>query len=236
MRTRIQADRFIYVKFAALTLTFAALLFAPGASADAFYMCSKKGQPPTLANEAVVGTWKSQGWRCRKRMQFNDEAPRKKTSATTSGASTGGSTTRYSKPHFSGPAGEAQTFEGFIQEAAQRYNVPSSLVRAVIRVESNFRPRAVSSAGAKGLMQLMPGTASDMGASDVFNPRQNIFAGTRYLRVLINKFKGDAKLAIAAYHAGPGIVAARGRIPYKATERYVRSVLKHYLRYKEARL
>jgi len=227
------------VKLTALILALAVLVAAPAASADAFYMCSKKGQSPTLANEAAIGMWKAQGWRCRKRMQFNDAAPRKKASSaagSATGRSSGGSTTRWSKPHFSGPAGEAQTFEGFIREAAHRYNVPTSLVRAVIRVESNFRPRAVSSAGAKGLMQLMPGTAAEMGASDVFNPRQNIFAGTRYLRVLINKFRGDAKLAIAAYHAGPGIVASRGAIPYKATERYVRSVLKHYLRYKEARL
>lgn len=207
------------------------------AAADAFYVCTKRGKAPLYLNEARLASARRDGWRCRKRMQFNEPSTRRQRTGGTarSGSSSAPSTVRAPR-RFIGPAGEREAFEPHIQEAARRYNVPPDLVRAVIRVESNFRPQAVSHAGARGLMQLMPRTAESMGVSDIFDPRQNIFGGVRYLRVLINKFEGDARLAIAAYHAGPGIVSARGGIPYQATERYVRSVLTHYFRYRDARL
>ncbi len=215
---------------------------APPAAADSFYVCRKKGQSPRWVNSSAVPGAKRDGFRCKKSMDFGGGSPapqaRKARPARKSSGSTAkpAARTAWAPKRFAGPAGERQTFEGHILEASRRYKVPANLVRAVIRVESNFHPRAISSAGAHGLMQLMPGTAKDMGVSDRFDPRQNIMGGVRYLRLLINKFNGDAKLAIAAYHAGPGIVAARGAIPYKATERYVRSVLTHYLKYRDARL
>jgi len=108
------------------------------------------------------------------------------------------------------------------------------MIRAVIRVESDFHPHAVSSAGAEGLMQLMPGTAKSLGVTDSFDPTQNIMNGTKYLRQLANQFEGDARLILAGYHAGPGAVKRFDGIPYKATERYVRKVLTHYYRYRSS--
>ena len=208
------------------------------AQADSFYVCTKKDQAPAWVNEPLVKAKRKQGWRCRKKMQFQG-APRQRSTKpkSSSGARTSTPSARLSIPNAAtGPAGRRDTYEPYILEAAARYNIPANLLRAVIRVESNYNPNAISSAGAKGLMQLMPGTAKDMAVTNIFDPRQNIFGGTRYLRLLFNRFEGDPKLAIAAYHAGPGVVASRGGIPYEATRRYVRSVIEHYLRYKKARL
>ncbi len=215
------------------------LLWSLPAAADAFYVCTKKGEVPAWVNEPLLSQRQKQGWRCQKRIGFGAGPARSATGEPSVGAA--GSAERDDSPRaalsrFPGPAGERESFEPYIQEAARRYNVPANLVRAVIKVESNFRPQAVSSAGAKGLMQLMPGTAKDMAVSDLFDPRQNILGGTRYLRVLINRFEGDIRLVLAAYHAGPGIVAQRGGIPFEATERYVRSVIKNYLVYKDTQL
>lgn len=126
-------------------------------------------------------------------------------------------------------------YDAFIREAAALYRLPESFVRAVIRVESNYNPQVVSHAGACGLMQLMRATAARMGVTDVFDPRQNILGGTRYLRVLANHFNGDLVLTIAAYNAGEGAVMRyRGIPPYEETQRYVRRVLRHYYSYLEA--
>ncbi|MBW2734981.1 MAG: lytic transglycosylase domain-containing protein [Deltaproteobacteria bacterium] len=120
-----------------------------------------------------------------------------------------------------------------IRQAAGLYHMPEALVRAVIRVESDYDPRAVSRVGASGLMQMMPATARGMGVTDSFNPRQNIFGGTRFLRVLANRFSGDLVLTIAAYHAGPGAVRKyKGIPPYRTTQRYVRMVLAQYYRFR----
>lgn len=217
--------------------TFLLLIAAVPAAADSFYVCKKKGQPNHLTNEGGISAATRNGYRCRKRMDFGGEAPPAakaptRRSSSPQKARTPTPTTR----RFLGPAGERETYEPWIQEASRRYNVPANLIRAVIRVESNFRPQAVSSAGARGLMQLMPGTAAEMGVSDRSDPRQSILGGTRYLRVLINAFQGDPKLAIAAYHAGPGIVKRRGGIPFEATRRYVRKVITNYLKYRDSRL
>ncbi len=124
-------------------------------------------------------------------------------------------------------------YDEAILEAAMLYQLPQELVRAVIKVESDYDPRAVSSAGAQGLMQLMPETALRMQARDPFDPRRNILAGTRYLRILANTFNGDIQLTIAAYNAGEGAVARYGGIPpYKETQFYVTKVLHFYHRYR----
>lgn len=116
-------------------------------------------------------------------------------------------------------------FDAHIDAAASLHGVSRELVRAIIQVESAFDRRAVSTAGARGLMQLMPATARRLGVSDSFDPRQNIFAGTRYLRLLLDTYLGDVSLAAAAYNAGEDAVARYGGIPpFRETKDYVRKV------------
>lgn len=120
-----------------------------------------------------------------------------------------------------------------VEEAARKFALPISLIRAVIRVESNFNPTVVSRVGAQGLMQLMPRTARAMGVSDPMDARQNILGGSRYLRILANRFGGDVVLTLAAYNAGEGAVQKyQGIPPYAETQRYVRRVLGHYYAYR----
>lgn len=124
--------------------------------------------------------------------------------------------------------------DAFIDAASRRYKVPAPLVRAVMHAESNFDPNALSPKGASGLMQLMPATAEDMYVKDIFDVRDNIEGGTRYLRVLANQFNGDMVKMIAAYNAGPEAVRRYGgKIPpYEETQAYVRKVLDLYYQYK----
>jgi soluble lytic murein transglycosylase-like protein len=120
-----------------------------------------------------------------------------------------------------------------IRQAATLYQIPEELVRAVIKVESDYDPRAVSRANARGLMQLIPETAERMMVTDMFDPRQNIFGGVRYLRVLANLFNGDLSLTIAAYNAGENAVMRHGGIPpYEETQGYVSRVLAYYRHYR----
>jgi soluble lytic murein transglycosylase-like protein len=124
-------------------------------------------------------------------------------------------------------------YDQHIREAATLYQIPIELVRAVIKVESDFDPRAVSPANARGLMQMIPETAERMMVSDSFDPRQSIFGGTRYLRVLANLFNGDIELTLAAYNAGEGAVMRYGGIPpYSETQDYVARVLGFYRTYR----
>jgi soluble lytic murein transglycosylase-like protein len=118
-----------------------------------------------------------------------------------------------------------------IAEASARHGVPERLIWAVIRVESGFDPRAVSPKGAQGLMQLMPETAAILGVRDVFNPRENIHGGARHLRGLMERFRHDLPLALAAYNAGAQPVATfRGIPPYPQTREYVARVLRRTFR------
>ncbi len=127
-------------------------------------------------------------------------------------------------------------YDKWIRQAATLYQLPEELVRAVIKVESDYDPRAVSSAGAQGLMQLMPETATRMQVRDPFDPRENIFGGVRYLRVLANLFNGDLDLTVAAYNAGEGAVARYGGIPpYAETQDYVVRVRTYYGAYRSSR-
>lgn len=120
-------------------------------------------------------------------------------------------------------------YDEHIRQAAALYQIPEDLVRAVIQIESDFDPRAVSPANARGLMQLMPETAERMLVTDIFDPRQNIFGGVRYLRVLANLFNGDIELTIAGYNAGEGAVMRYGGIPpFPETQEYVKRVLAQY--------
>jgi soluble lytic murein transglycosylase-like protein len=124
-------------------------------------------------------------------------------------------------------------YEPYIRHAATLYQIPQELVHAVIKVESDFDPRAVSRANARGLMQLIPETAERMMVSDIHDPRQNIFGGVRYLRVLANLFNGDLQLTIAAYNAGENAIIRHGGIPpYEETQNYVARVLSYYRYYR----
>lgn len=119
-------------------------------------------------------------------------------------------------------------YDRYISAAARKHGLSSSLIRAVIRAESDFDPRAVSKAGACGLMQIMPGTAKDLGVVDPFDPRENILGGTRYLKELLTQFNGELPLALAAYNAGPGKVQAGNCIPrIPETEDFVRRVMRY---------
>jgi soluble lytic murein transglycosylase-like protein len=127
------------------------------------------------------------------------------------------------------PAGTGQRYGALIRQAAREYQLNASLLHAVILTESGYRPDAVSSKGAVGLMQLMPGTAERYGVIDPRDPAQNIGGGARYLRDLLRRFDHDLPLSLAAYNAGEAAVLRYGAIPpYAETERYVRTVLRHY--------
>jgi soluble lytic murein transglycosylase-like protein len=122
-------------------------------------------------------------------------------------------------------------YDQYIAQASALYKIPVSLIRAVIKVESDYDPRVISRAGAQGLMQMMPQVSRGMGVTEVFDPRQNIFGGTRFLRILANAFAGDLVLTISAYHAGPHAVRKYSGIPpYQTTQKYVRWVLAQYYR------
>ena len=122
---------------------------------------------------------------------------------------------------------------GSFAAAARKYGVSADLLAAVAKQESNFKATAVSHAGARGLMQLMPQTASALNVDDVFHPENNIEGGARYLRYLLNLYKGNLTLALAAYNAGEGAVAKYnyGVPPYRETQNYVRRVLDLYQSY-----
>ncbi len=127
-------------------------------------------------------------------------------------------------------------YDTWIRQAATLYQIPEELIRAVMKVESDYDPRAVSHTGAQGLMQLMPETALRMQVRDPFDPRENIFGGTRYLRVLANLFNGDLDLTIAAYNAGEGAVTRAGGVPdYPETQDYVVRVRTYYASYRTNR-
>lgn len=120
-------------------------------------------------------------------------------------------------------------YDGIIREAAAYYSLPFELVKAVVAAESDFEPRAQSAAGAQGLMQLIPSTARDMYVSDIFDPRENVFGGARYLRYLANTFNGDVRLTVAAYNAGPDVVGKRADVPnIEETQTYVKRVMAFY--------
>lgn len=123
----------------------------------------------------------------------------------------------------------SSNYDEIIKRASEAYNVPEKLISSVIKQESNFDPSATSTAGASGLMQLMPGTAKYLGVKNIFDPEQNIMGGAKYLRQMLNQFDGNLETAVAAYNAGPGAVKKYDGIPpYKETQDYVKKVLHNY--------
>ena len=139
---------------------------------------------------------------------------------------------RASRPVGSVPSPRiSEEFEIVIDRTARGQNLDPRLVRAVIQVESAFDPDAVSRKGAQGLMQLMPGTAKELGVRNAFDPAENVRGGSRYLRQMMDLFGGDIELALASYNAGPSAVARYGGVPpFEETTRYVGKVLDLYRR------
>lgn len=129
---------------------------------------------------------------------------------------------------------DVRRFDSIIRRAAKHYRLPFAFIKSVIKVESNFNPKALSRVKAKGLMQLMDATAKDLEVADSFDPEQNIFGGTRYLRLMANEFDGDIEMTAAAYNAGPGAVRRAKGVPnYRETKRYVVRVKQMYEHYQK---
>lgn len=139
---------------------------------------------------------------------------------------------RSSRPRFKASS-RAQKFDAIIKDAARRYSVDFSLLKAIIRAESSFDPQAISRKGARGLMQIMPENFRTLDIQDPFDPKQNIMGGTRYFRSLLDRYQGRVSLTLAAYNAGPTAVDRYRRIPpYAETQDYVQRVLRFYEHYK----
>jgi hypothetical protein len=135
----------------------------------------------------------------------------------------------FSAVSFRGPLATSADIDTAIEQAAARHNVDPNLVRAVVKVESNFNPNAVSRKGAMGLMQLMPSTARQLKVRNPFDPEQNVDAGVRHLKQLLESYGGDVKLSLAAYNAGAGAVARSSGVPhYAETQNYVRRITNLY--------
>ena len=131
------------------------------------------------------------------------------------------------------PRYSTKKYDDIITNASQRHGVSFPLLKAIIKAESGFDPRAVSKKGAKGLMQIMPENFKPLGIKDPFDPSQNIHAGARYFKQMYDRFKGKLSLSLAAYNAGPTAVERYKTVPpYEETEEYVRRVLKFYYNYK----
>jgi soluble lytic murein transglycosylase-like protein len=128
----------------------------------------------------------------------------------------------------------SEKIESIILTVSERYSVDPNLIRAIIKVESNFNPNAISPKGALGLMQLMPETAKEMAVSNPFNPEENIVGGVKFFNKLLQLFNRDIRLALAAYNAGPGRVVIKNKVPLvEETETYILRIVESYRALKE---
>lgn len=142
----------------------------------------------------------------------------------------------YIKEARENPDGFINKYGSIINQASKKFSLEPSFVKAVIKAESGFDHKAVSSKGAQGLMQLMPDTANEMAVDDPYNPQQNIFGGARYLSKLMERFNNNMEFALAAYNAGPERVDEYNGIPpFKETRKFVKRVLSYYKQYKSGK-
>jgi soluble lytic murein transglycosylase-like protein len=199
------------------TLTFCASLFAPGASAQITKISDPTGRNLFINAEPRAKTKLAAG-----KLRANIYLPAEY------------SFTGRERPEMRIDRDGA---EKLVREAAERHRVDPALVRAVIETESNWNPKAYSHKGAGGLMQLIPTTAQRYGAYDLFNPQQNIDAGVRHLKTLLQRYNGNLDLALAAYNAGEGAVDRAHGIPrFRETQDYVQKVQNAYFRPGSGRL
>ena len=137
-----------------------------------------------------------------------------------------GAASSFAKALVSSLSSGTADLDAIFDSAAQKYGVPANVLKAVAKAESGFNPNVTSTAGAMGIMQLMPGTAKYLGVTDPFNPEQSILGGANYLRQMLDKFGGDLRLALAAYNAGPNnVVKYDGIPPFTETQNYVSKIL-----------
>lgn len=130
--------------------------------------------------------------------------------------------------------GNSRRFDRIIREASKIHGISEPLLRAIIKAESNFNPRAVSKKGAKGLMQIMPKNFNTLNIRNPFNPRENIMGGAKYFKILHTRYNGKLPLVLAAYNAGPNMVDKYKKIPpFPETQNYVKKVMKYYYVYKK---
>jgi len=130
------------------------------------------------------------------------------------------------------PAEYIEEYSNIIRQASKRFGIDPHFIKAIIKAESGFDHKAISSKGAQGLMQLMPATADDMAVEDPFDPEENIFGGTRYLSLLLKRFKNNKVLALAAYNAGPEAVESfKGVPPFPETKAFIKRVMDYYEKY-----
>jgi soluble lytic murein transglycosylase-like protein len=197
-------------------LAFAFGLIGPAVARADIWQCTLRNGEIHYTNVRTAGA------RCRVIIRGDRAGPERRQARTDRVPARDRSPDRYSR------------YDAHIREASVLYQLPEAFIRAVMRVESDYDPNVVSSAGAMGLMQLMPMTASRMGVQAPFDPRQSILGGTRYLRILANQFNGDLVLTIAAYNAGEGAVMRHGGVPpYEETRRYVQNVLRWYYAFRQ---
>lgn len=131
--------------------------------------------------------------------------------------------------------GNSRRFDRIIREASKIHGISEPLLRAIIKAESNFNPRAVSKKGAKGLMQIMPKNFNTLNIRNPFNPRENIMGGAKYFKILHTRYNGKLPLVLAAYNAGPNMVDKYKNIPpFPETQNYVKKVMKYYYAYKKS--
>lgn len=218
-------------------------LLAPAtdAAAAAMYLCERKDGSWIFVNNLQLSSFRTKNPRakCTIYSDFGpSDSPRPKRSRR--GSSTNRRSTRkvrpYQPPRGDGARPLSATAKSrlnhrilqYVREASERYNLPEEFILGVMYVESRFKVRAKSHAGAMGLMQLMPGTAEFMGVTDPWDPYQNIMGGARFLRRLADRFDGDFVKVISGYHAGGGAVNREGGIPHRQTAEYVRAVLDAY--------
>jgi soluble lytic murein transglycosylase-like protein len=195
-----------------VALILATLTFFCGASRGQIASVTKDDGRRLFVNAEPANTLKLAGLRSRSTIYMNAQA----------------SFTGYSRAALNIDRDGA---EKLVREAAERHHVDAALIRAVIQTESNWNSGALSRKGAGGLMQLIPTTAQRFGASDLFNPQQNIDAGVRYLKTLLERYNGNLDLALAAYNAGEGAVdRAHGGPAFRETRNYVQKVQDAYFR------